>query len=278
MDEPAGSVGDATSAELEETVPYYGGGVATFRIPFTGPDEQLAWDYAVSPPRDGRDEALVIRIRRISGFNPEHTPGRVRLVASSGTATLENWAYVVDHGWVDYSLDLESPGEGFDASAVERVGFVIDTGTETESVQPAVFEVDLVGFLRQPDPLEQRLSDAGVAFEPDDPVAVDAASFRSEPDAAHPLLDQTEAGSSDPASSLGAGVSENVPATEAAAPPPRSMDASRPSPPVEAGGGVSDAGSGAADAGGSAADAALGPGNQRREQDQPVERGGLRSR
>lgn len=129
---------------------------AVFDLPFSGTaPEQFGWNANVEPPQDFTGMELVLRLRWVSGFNPDDTWGGVQLYAWSDAwaNSIDGWTSLdpAQRGgdWFEVTLPLAPDAESdFDPAAVNGVGYTFNTGgTEEEppAATPAVFHIDYIG-------------------------------------------------------------------------------------------------------------------------------------
>lgn len=133
---------------------------AEFTIPFDGSaPQQFGWNTDFSAmPMDLSGMELVIRVRWVSGFNPDDTWGGLQMYAFSSdwTGNLSNWVSLdpaTKGMWVEYTMDLtmadvETDDPQFDPSGVNAIGYTFNTGGTAEMIPAAteaVFQVDYLG-------------------------------------------------------------------------------------------------------------------------------------
>lgn len=133
---------------------------AEFTIPFDGSArQQFGWNTDFSTmPMDLSGMELVIRVRWVSGFNPDDVWGGLQMYAFSAdwTGNLSNWVSLdpATRGmWVEYTMDLsmadvETDDPQFDPSDVNAIGYTFNTGGTDEDIPAAteaVFQVDYLG-------------------------------------------------------------------------------------------------------------------------------------
>jgi hypothetical protein len=127
---------------------------AEFSLPFDGSAvQQWGWNAEVpGAPVDLSGMELVIRLRWVSGFNPDDTLGGLQLYAWSdawaGSIT-NDWASLdpATRGtWVEYTLPLVA-SDAFNPATVNAVGFTFNTGGDETAIPEAteaLFHVDYV--------------------------------------------------------------------------------------------------------------------------------------
>jgi hypothetical protein len=133
---------------------------AEFLIPFDGSSpQQFGWNAELAGgPMDLSGMELVIRLRWVSGFNPDDAWGGLQIYAWS-----EDWTADISNGWasldpatkgqwVEYTLDLATADATdadpmFDPAAVNAVGYTFNTGGEADAppaATEALFQVDYI--------------------------------------------------------------------------------------------------------------------------------------
>lgn len=133
---------------------------AEFLIPFDGTaPQQFGWNAELpGGPMDLSGMELVVRMRWVSGFNPDDAWGGLQIYAWS-----DDWSADITNGWtsldpatkgtwVEYTLDLATPDADdadpmFNPAAVNAIGYTFNTGGEADAppaATEALFQVDYV--------------------------------------------------------------------------------------------------------------------------------------
>jgi hypothetical protein len=133
---------------------------AEFMIPFDGSaPQQFGWNTELpGGPMDLTGMELVVRLRWVSGFNPDDAWGGLQMYAWSDDwgADISNWQSLdpaTKGTWVEYTLDLSTADEAdadpmFNPAAVNAIGYTFNTGGEAAAppaATEALFQIDYVG-------------------------------------------------------------------------------------------------------------------------------------